>query len=70
VGNVAKHKASPAEPETEKRVQVSIDADLVRKARMVAGSLGISLPDLVNARLRPVIEAELQAMLRDMGLGK
>ncbi len=58
------------EPEEEKRVQVSLDADLARKGRMVAGFLGISLPDLVNARLRPIIQRELEIAMEEMGLGK
>jgi len=49
---MAKTKAKAAEPaaDEDKRVQVPLDFDLARKGRMIAGALGISLPDYVNAR--------------------
>lgn len=56
----------PAEADEDRRVQVSLDADLARKGRVVAGFLGVSLPDLVNARLRPIIETELKVVLKEL----
>lgn len=40
------------EPDKERRIQVSLDNDLAQKGRVIAAFLGISLPDLVNQRLR------------------
>jgi hypothetical protein len=45
-----------AKPPTE---TVRIDSDLARKARAIAGSLGMSLPDYLTSRLRPAVEADL-----------
>lgn len=43
-----------------KRRQVYLDPDLYRKANFIASALDVSLPDYVNARLRPIILAELE----------
>jgi antitoxin component of RelBE/YafQ-DinJ toxin-antitoxin module len=46
---------------------VSIDDDLIRKVRVIASSLGMTVPDYVNHRLRPVVDEELPRVLRQLG---
>jgi antitoxin component of RelBE/YafQ-DinJ toxin-antitoxin module len=66
---VAKHKPQAEEAmEEAKRVQVYIDPDLAKKARVIASALGVSLPDYVNNKLRPIIERELPITLRELGV--
>ena len=49
-----------------KRRQVYLDDDLYRKGGMIAAALGVTLPDWVNNKLRPIIEAELPGILEAM----
>lgn len=51
-----------------KRYSVTLDTDLTRKAGVIASALGISVPDYVNNRLRPIIEKELPKVLRTLGI--
>jgi predicted HicB family RNase H-like nuclease len=66
---VAKKPPSPSADALDdaKRVQVNIDGDLARKARLIAAAMGLSLPDYVNNKLRPIIDEELPAILEQMG---
>jgi len=63
---MAKKKPEAVEDEA-KRKQVYIVDDLIRKVRVIASSLGMSVPDYVNHRLRPVVEEELPRVLRQLG---
>ena len=54
----------------ERRRQVNIDPDLVRKGGMVAAHEGVTFPDYINNVLRPIVEADLLRVLDEMGLGK
>lgn len=71
---MAKKKAdTPAQADAgaeAKRKQVTLDQDLFRKASVIASAMGISLPDYVNNRLRPIIESELPDVLRQLGVLK
>ncbi len=49
------------------RRQVTLDADLYRKAKVIAAALDVTMPDWINARLREVIDRELPAVLADLG---
>jgi hypothetical protein len=64
---VARKQSGADEPEDGKRRQVSIDDDLIRKVRVIASSLGMTVPDYVNHRLRPVVDEELPRVLRQLG---
>lgn len=69
---MAKRKAQPEEvpPDSKKirRRQVELDLDLSRKVAVVAAALDMTVPDWVNNRLRPIVERELPAALRELGL--
>lgn len=60
-------KKQVASDEEAKRKQVSIDDDLLRKVRVIASSLGMTVPDYVNHRLRPVVERELPEIMKQLG---
>jgi hypothetical protein len=69
VGTVcmARKKPAPvqqANEQPEKRKQVSVDADLVRMGNILASVDGVSLPDLINNLLRPVMTERLRIVLR------
>ncbi len=41
------------------RMNVKVDAELVRKAKVVAAAMRITLSDYISALLRPQIESDL-----------
>lgn len=59
-----------AEAEDAKRVQVTLDPDIAQKARIIAAALGMTLPDWVNNRLRPVADVELPEVMAELGFTK
>ena len=62
--------ASQATPKKRpKKFAVEIDDDLARKLRVVAGGLGVTVPDFVNNSLRPIVEARLPEVLTAMEIG-
>lgn len=70
---MARKKAAPAaaeEPEPPRRARrtVDLDPELARRIGVIASLLDISIPDYVNNRLRPIVDAELPEALRQMGL--
>lgn len=54
----------------EKRRQVNIDAELLRKAKAIAGDQDLTVPDYINNKLKIVIEEEFDSYMKAYGYTK
>jgi predicted HicB family RNase H-like nuclease len=53
--------------EKAKRRQVTLDPTIAYKARLVAASQDLSVPDYINNKLRSIVEADFLAMAEELG---
>lgn len=58
--------SDPPEDVRQKRYTVTLENDLVRKVRVIAATIGMSVPEFVNDRLTSVVEQELPHALEAM----
>lgn len=50
--------------------QVRLDPAMLRRARVIAAALGMSVNEWIYQRLNPIIEKELPTIWRELGLEK
>jgi hypothetical protein len=62
---MAKKKSTEGDAGSPKMTTTKVDVDLLRKARMVAIYRGVDLHEYVGGILRPVVERDYAAMIRE-----
>lgn len=64
---ICSRRLAPVAEQKQKRYQVTLDPDLVRKIGVIASLGDTSIPDWVNNALRPLVEKELPRALKKLG---